>query len=493
MAHFPIHIDEVMLNDTCDSGFDLLGNVVFQNISHDKICRLLSSRLPDLNGHFPVTTTLVLRLFTLLSESGESAYAIKAINSLLSQPRLYLDGPAFKDQVLHHLRFSIEYLRRQNLLSPQGAPINFAGLTSHLYFTENSCFALNALIKGEYFHELCSKISTKESHVLRTLMVVMAHLFGRRPCRQADNENIENVVKRSPSIVFLPSLPFRAAEILRAHNEDTLKVFTTYVRTFVDQHVKEDDCKLPLTGIEAGCKYSKVNLPGSLPPTKVRSSFVALSGHGDTFSSISDLCRTTRRGVFLEEAVIPHLDVYPDESKTPLNAYLYDFFMHGNLDALEKANGVRKSDVWFLLNDFSLVLATICASLANFLKLPESDLSLADVIGEGDEQDNLEDDKFADDSTADTESIATSTATTDTGRTSVGTGSSLSSRPKTKNKVAESWDDSDADEVSEPEVIDGSFGNDPSKEELERGFLNIYKAMKALRAEFDTKFRKIFA
>ncbi len=172
-------------------GFDLLGNVVFQNISHGKVCRLLSSRLPDLNGHFPITTTLVLRLFSLLHESNNSAYAVRAINSLLSQPRLYLDGPAFKDQVLHHLRFSIEYLRRQDLLSSQGAPINFAGLTSHLYFTENSSFALNALIKGEYFHELCSEIDTKESHVLRTLMVVMAHLFGRRPCRE----------------VLLPSLP----------------------------------------------------------------------------------------------------------------------------------------------------------------------------------------------------------------------------------------------------------------------------------------------
>lgn len=165
-------------------GFDLLGNVVFQNINHGKICRLLSSRLPDLNGHFPITTTLVLRLFSLLHDSDNSQYAVKAINSLLSQPRLYLDGPAFKDQVLHHLRFSIEYLRRQDLLSSQGAPINFAGLTSHLYFTENSSFALNALIKGEYFHELCSEINSKESHVLRTLMVVMAHLFGRRPCRE---------------------------------------------------------------------------------------------------------------------------------------------------------------------------------------------------------------------------------------------------------------------------------------------------------------------
>ena len=187
-------------------GFDLLGNVVFQNISHGKICRLLSSRLPDLNGHFPITTTLVLRLFSLLHESDDSQYAVKAINSLLSQPRLYLDGPAFKDQVLHHLRFSIEYLRRQDLLSSQGAPINFAGLTSHLYFTENSSFALNALIKGEYFHELCSEIKTKESHVLRTLMVVMAHLFGRRPCREV----CRSMLAKTFELLTLGSRPMKS-------------------------------------------------------------------------------------------------------------------------------------------------------------------------------------------------------------------------------------------------------------------------------------------
>lgn len=138
------------------------------------------------------------------------------------------------------------------------------------------------------------------------------------------------------------------------------------------------------------------------------------------------------------------------------------------------------------------MLATICASLANFLKLPESDLSLLDVIGEGDENNNLEDDKFGGDSTTDTESTTASIATADTGRSSVTTASSTSAKPKPKKKVAVSWDDSDA-EADEPEETNGTLGDDPSKEELEKGFLNVYKAMTKLRSEFDTKFRKIFA
>lgn len=125
-------------------GFDLLGNVVFQGIEKMRGRRLLSSKLPDLTGHFPVTTTLVLRLFTLLNDSKNSPYAINAINSLLSQSRLYLDDKeSQRDAVLHHLRFSIEYLRRNDLLGSKGEPINFTSVISHLYFTENSSFAFH--------------------------------------------------------------------------------------------------------------------------------------------------------------------------------------------------------------------------------------------------------------------------------------------------------------------------------------------------------------
>ena len=302
-------------------GFDLLGNVVFHCISEDKACRLLSSRLPDLNGHFPITTTLVLRLFILLHDSNNSAYASRAINSLLSQPRLYLGGDDFKDQVLHHLRFSIEYLRRQGLLGADGAPLNFAGCVSHLYFTENSSFAFHALLKEGYFHELCKDIETKESAVLETLMIVMAHLFGRQPCRKADEEYLK-VVKQSSSVVFLPPMPPKAAAVLHKHNQETLNIFAAYVKTFAAEHMKGEESALPLTGVETGGEIPLGDMGqfSTLPRTKTRSAFVALSGHGDDFDSVADLCETTRHGIFLEKAIIPHVDVYPDESTAPLNA-----------------------------------------------------------------------------------------------------------------------------------------------------------------------------
>ncbi|KAI4117463.1 MAG: hypothetical protein LQ345_002301 [Seirophora villosa] len=485
-------------------GFDLLGNVVFQNVKTAKVCRLLSSRLPDLTGHFPVTTTLILRLFTLLHESGHSKYAVDAVNSLLSQPRLYLDGPAFKDQVLHHLRFSIEYLRRHDLLSAEGVPLNFAGLTSHLYYTENSSFAVNALLKEGYFHELCADIDTSESRVLQTLMIVMAHLFGRRPCRHSDREFIEEIVKRSPSVVFLPPLPDSASRILQRHNTQTLQIFATYVRTFVDQHIHEPDNKLPLTGLSVGSldlspsdQTMRSLLSTRLPTPQIRSPFVALSGHTDAFDSIASLCQTVRSGVFLEESVIPHLPL--DTAAPPLNAYLYDFYMHGNVDALEAANGVRKSDVWFLLNDFSLVLSTVIASLANYMKIPEGGTDMEDLVGGGDEGNNRDEEALE---AADSGygSSASSVAELGQSMSSASLAGAAGGKGK-KKKVQDSWEaeaDADAKADEEAEAWDDGSESDADEgpttaKELEKGFLNIYKAFKGLKREFDEKFRAMFA
>lgn len=198
------------------------------------------------------------------------------------------------------------------------------------------------------------------------MMLVLSHLFGRRVTREVDDPEEAEKIKRSPSNVYLDPMPEAAANILRKHNKETLDIFTTYVKTFAAQHVKEDERYLPLTKTPVGLAPPPINgsavakgsaevsvkdeqslagyLP-SLPTPQARSSFVALSGKGDDFTTIEDLCSSTREGVFLESAVIPHLELYPEETKTPLNAYLLDFYKHGAVEPLDLANGIRKSDV----------------------------------------------------------------------------------------------------------------------------------------------------
>ena len=61
----------------------------------------------------------------------------------------------------------------------------------------------------------------------------------------------------------------------------------------------------------------------------VRSTFVGLSGFGDTFCSIQELCSTTRRGIYLDPSMVPVFDFPVDGADEPLNAYIYDFYKHG--------------------------------------------------------------------------------------------------------------------------------------------------------------------
>lgn len=316
-------------------GFDLLGNVVFAGMTQERAYEIMSSRLPDLRGHFPLSTTLVLRSLGLMHNTKHSDYSARAVQSLLSQTRLYLGGPSNQMAIKHHLRFSIEYLRRQHLLDAAGAPLNFAGLVGHLYFTENSVFAFHSLMKEGYFHGLCAEYKDSSEETLRKIVLVLSHIFCRIPVGDV-SEAWEEVINKSPSTVRLPSLPEEALQILRRHNSDTLDIFTEYARTFVDQHLSDTpDRSLPFTKLEAGAGEGGLPSPSAQqilgqdaqPPTKLRSPFAALSGLNDSsFRSIHELCTTVRSGVFLEEEAIPYIPLYPDDNDgRPWNAYIWDF------------------------------------------------------------------------------------------------------------------------------------------------------------------------
>jgi len=80
-------------------------------------------------------------------------------------------------------------------------------------------------------------------------------------------------------------------------------------------------------------------LPEAALPVVARSPFVANSGHGDQFTSVRELVRTVQQGLHLNEHAIPSLGRIatpcghgPDD--LALNAYLLDFYTHGQVKAL---------------------------------------------------------------------------------------------------------------------------------------------------------------
>jgi len=106
---------------------------VFYGVPTDRVRRLVLSRLPTLGGNFPATATMTLRLFNLLDGSNNSDFAVHAVRSLASLPYITLNSDIGRDHLLHHLRFSIEYLRRSGLLDRSGRPINLFVIAAHLY------------------------------------------------------------------------------------------------------------------------------------------------------------------------------------------------------------------------------------------------------------------------------------------------------------------------------------------------------------------------
>lgn len=99
----------------------------------DRVQRLVLSKLPPLTGNFPLTSTLVMRLFNLLHGSDYAPVAVRSVDNILNLPHVTFGSESGRDQVLHHLRFSIEYLRRNGLLDDKGKPQKLFAIAARLY------------------------------------------------------------------------------------------------------------------------------------------------------------------------------------------------------------------------------------------------------------------------------------------------------------------------------------------------------------------------
>ncbi len=360
-------------------GFDDLGHVVFFGLPQAKIGSLLSSALPTLRGHFPLTVTTVLRAFQLLSETSGAQHkaAERSVSNLLRVPFFASGKPYLEEQMAHHFRFSIEYLRRCKLLSQQGNPVGRAALVAHLYYTEPANLALHTALLAGVLDGICADAVENWTEVSTHLMVFLSHLFCRLPLHRRLQCVIESCrAHLSPSKVLLEPLPDQQRSALRAHDKDVLNVFRSYVVNYCHRAAEklEKEFDLPLSGMSFRGTLSRDTggdegdfmraLQGQRLRFYARSPFVALSGHDDNFASVADLVDTVRRDIFLDWSCLPVLRRAGDNDREILlNSYLLDFYRHGQLKALYRANQIRQGEAYQLLKDFTLILRTITVAL----------------------------------------------------------------------------------------------------------------------------------
>ncbi|XP_027035542.1 probable ATP-dependent RNA helicase DDX60 [Pocillopora damicornis] len=262
-------------------------------------------------------------------------------------------------------------------------------------------------------HKICQpgKNGKFSDDVLRKMVLVLSHLFGRRYL----HPSYKRAVHLCPtSKVILEDLPDEFATALREYNRQVTDVFSQYLTTVAADLEKErgEENKLPLSGIEFPKqasvgddeKYDVIEgLVSSSIPYSACSSFAALSGNSDiqlhsSSETAASYPKSHERNVDvakenaavelyeedIEEEPIDHLleivrrDVYTDihvvpilrlkkcnsvGSAMPLNAYALDFFKHGSAKVIEKENGIKAGEVFQVLKDFVLTMKSISTSL----------------------------------------------------------------------------------------------------------------------------------
>uniref|UniRef100_A0A8C9LI05 RNA helicase n=1 Tax=Piliocolobus tephrosceles TaxID=591936 RepID=A0A8C9LI05_9PRIM len=368
-------------------GQDLFGNVYFFDIPLPKIKRLLASSVPELRGQFPLSITLVLRLMLLASKGDDPEDAKAKVLSVLKHSLLSFKQPRVMDMLKLYFLFSLQFLVKEGYLDQEGNPMGFAGLVSHLHCHEPSNLVFVSFLVNGLFHDLCqptSKGSKRFSQdVMEKLMLVLAHLFGRRyfPPKFQDTH-----FEFYQSKVFLDDLPEDFSDALDEYNMKIMEDFTGFLRIVSKLADMNQEYQLPLSKIKfTGKECEDSQLVSHLMSCKegrvAISPFVCLSGNFD-----DDLLRLETPnhitlgtiGVNRSQAPVLLSQKFDNRGrKMPLNAYALDFYKHGSLLGLVQDNRMNEGDAYYLLKDFALTIKSISVSLHELCENEDDNVVLA--------------------------------------------------------------------------------------------------------------------
>jgi hypothetical protein len=366
-------------------GFDLKGQVIFCGIGPEKVDRLVSDKLPPISGKFPYTVTLILRLASLFTANEEIYHSIKKsqtkaqaeielncdyvkklFHGIMADSFLIFGKNRKSSESMHFIRFSIEYLRRVELIDFRFRPINMAGAAIQLFYTEPSNLIFTYLLSKGVFHKICAGVKEHPSRTCENLMEVLCHLFNvvlekRRRGRE------EQDMMRSPSKIFLDPLSKDIQAEINLHNAEVLRIFTDYCASYYDDHLGSAvkmSCSLPLSGTEFVARRTEnfdYCFRAYMVDNRLRNPFSALAAT-HLFDSVYDLSSHVHPAIHLECSAVPFFDC-PSMNGRKVNSYLKDFYSHGQIRAIERDNGIKQGTSWTLLKDFSLILKTIFSAL----------------------------------------------------------------------------------------------------------------------------------
>ncbi|XP_072262120.1 probable ATP-dependent RNA helicase DDX60 isoform X2 [Pyxicephalus adspersus] len=368
-------------------GLDLEGNVYFFNIPMTKVQNLIKSNVPELKGQFPLSISLILRLMLLATKADDKEDARAKVLSVLKHSLMSFKHPIETQMLKMYFVFSLQFLVHEGYLDTQCQPLELTGLVTHLHYHEPSNFVFVSFLKKGLFHRLC-KPSTKypgtfPDSVMYTLMLVLAHLFGREYIL---SQKMKYMGTFFQSKVFLEKLPDDFAAVVEEHNQKVALIFGQCILTASNLADLEEKYQLPLSNIDFSgkeCDNSGLvdHLTSSSEGRSGISPFACLSGNTDhdlmTMKNANNMMLAT---IQISQKYFPFFYLEKTDAygrALHLNSYALDFFKHGSIKAIVSDNGFNEGDAYYKLKDFYLSISAISVSLKEMCEDEYDPVSLA--------------------------------------------------------------------------------------------------------------------
>jgi ATP-dependent RNA helicase DDX60 len=214
------------------------------------------------------------------------------------------------------------------------------------------------LLESDEMKDLCLQFSHNKEEVSKKIMSLLIHLFKR-----------VKVSKEQRAIADPMDKGFE--KIILDYNEKVMQSFIEYFTLYADNELLDDSdsMTLPMSKICFFKKDSTLKMDSSLlNPVKIRSPFIAMSGSGDSFSSVEDVFKNIRSDIYFEKSMIPIMNV-----DSNISGYALSFYTSGKANILVEKYQLQGKRIYDMLKEWVLFLKVIVRTLENVSKKPKKE------------------------------------------------------------------------------------------------------------------------
>jgi len=349
-----------------------------------------------MNGKHPELPVLVPKVLKYCQGLRYSRKSTELCQRMVFDPLMHFNSN--KTTFLWHMMACGHYMYHAGYVeqTPEGDRLTASGQVLAFAHSMAPChFAFCNLYESGLLHEMCSDPALNLGQKCRALLLVLVAVFKPLPLnptylksRAVSRGQIVLTNLNEPRtdgflVNIYPHLQ-RVNDQLQMFERTSLDVLQSHASAAADRELHrlkfsgtsssvDKDFTTPLTESVYQRKKRLAGKPvkdglidklGANQQTfKSSSPFVATSGHGDSFATAAQFSENAAPSLGLgNSAILPSLLV-SDPFHQTLNAAIVDFYIHGEGSLLETENGIRRTDIFTMLDDFFNILRLLSFAL----------------------------------------------------------------------------------------------------------------------------------